>query len=143
MLTVKKPDNFHSDFQAVGCFVEVQGSILQLLRTKISRGGPLKWGSPGGKIEPGESAEMAMVRELKEEIGLAVSERQLQRFPAQFVVYPDCAFEYAPFKLVFPFRPEIALSHEHIAYVWLPVMHLESLALMQDQFESTKLVYQF
>lgn len=44
----------------------------RLLLTQRPPGGPLglQWEFPGGKIEPGESAEHALVREVREELGV-------------------------------------------------------------------------
>ena len=53
------------------------GRVLLQKRRADSRHGGL-WEFPGGKIEPGESGESALVREIAEELGIAVALGDLQ-----------------------------------------------------------------
>ena len=55
------------NIQVVGAAIIEDGKILCAQRGP-SMSLPLKWEFPGGKIEPGESPEEALVREIREEI---------------------------------------------------------------------------
>ena len=56
--------------QVVAGIIERQGRIL-ICRRKPEQSHPLKWEFPGGKVEPGETPEQALARELQEELGIA------------------------------------------------------------------------
>ena len=55
--------------QVVAAIIERDGRILICRRTGEQLHA-LKWEFPGGKVEPGESPEQALARELEEELGL-------------------------------------------------------------------------
>lgn len=142
MIHFNKPAGFASDFSAVGCFVESGGQILQLLRAGDRKIEPGKWGSPAGRIEHGETPELAIAREIAEEIGIRISQDQLDKIGSVFVFYPNASFEYFMFKLRFTYKPEITLSSEHTAFVWISPEEACSLYLMLDEWEVIKLAYQ-
>jgi NDP-sugar pyrophosphorylase family protein len=56
------------DVEVVGAIVMGRGKLLLEERTAPER----TWDTPGGKLEPGESPAEALVRELREELGVAV-----------------------------------------------------------------------
>jgi 8-oxo-dGTP diphosphatase len=57
--------------QGVVAVIEHEGRLLAIRRAAgIAAGG--SWCLPGGAVEPGESLEQALVREVREEVGLDV-----------------------------------------------------------------------
>jgi len=129
MIYLEQPEDFVSQFESVGCLLIVQKKILILLRSASSKIEPLKWGHPAGKIEPDETAESAILREMREETGLSLMRTQL-RFIHTFFV------DYATYSCCdMPFYPEIKLSAEHRSHVWIFPSDVQSLCLMQDEKE--------
>lgn len=65
--------------------VDSDARILLQKRRKGAEHGGL-WEFPGGKVEPGEHPQMALVRELEEELSIAVAESALM--PMGFAMTP-------------------------------------------------------
>jgi 8-oxo-dGTP diphosphatase len=57
--------------QVVAAILRRENRIL-ICQRRADQAHALKWEFPGGKIEPGESPEDALVRELREELGIEV-----------------------------------------------------------------------
>ncbi|ASZ12860.1 NUDIX domain-containing protein [Chitinophaga pendula] len=73
----------------VACLVHVENGQLLLIESKKNPG---IYYMPGGKIEPGETAEQALVRELQEELNITIDPATIRHFGdfrAQAVNQPD------------------------------------------------------
>jgi 8-oxo-dGTP diphosphatase len=55
--------------QVVAAVIERSDRRLLIGQRRAHDTSPLKWEFPGGKVEPNESAEQALARELREELG--------------------------------------------------------------------------
>ena len=68
----------------VAAVIERGGQILIAQRKNLGHH-PLKWEFPGGKVEPGETPEAAVIRELQEELGIAARiDRELLRYEYEY-----------------------------------------------------------
>lgn len=73
----------------VACaLIDPDGRVLLAQRPADKAMGGL-WEFPGGKMEPGEAPESALIRELREELGIAVKEACLAPFTFASHAYTD------------------------------------------------------
>jgi len=84
----------------------------------------LKWEFPGGKVEPNENPEHALVREIKEELGCAVDViRPLPRFTHD---YGTVIIEMIPYVCALSANSTSPHPHEHVALAWAALADLKT-----------------
>jgi 8-oxo-dGTP diphosphatase len=87
----------------------------------------LKWEFAGGKVEPGEAPEAALVREIKEEFGCdIILLRALPRFTHD---YETVVIEMIPFVCAVTATSLPPQAHEHVAICWVTREELQSMDL--------------
>ena len=108
---------------AAAALVDVDGRVLICQRPEGKQLAGL-WEFPGGKLEPGETPEQCLIRELNEELGIEVKEACL----APFVF---ASHSYESMHLLMPLylcrRWEgMVERREHAALAWVEPMKLAS-----------------
>lgn len=73
---------------AAAALIDPLGRVLITQRPQHKALGGL-WEFPGGKVEPGEAPEAALIRELKEELDLSVASEDLKPFAFASHAYPE------------------------------------------------------
>ncbi|MAU41318.1 MAG: 8-oxo-dGTP diphosphatase MutT [Kordiimonas sp.] len=101
---------------AAVAMVDVDGRILIAQRPEGKAMAGL-WEFPGGKVEAGETPERALIRELKEELGIDITEACLAPFTFASHTYED-------FHLLMPVFlcrrwDGFLQAHEHQALKWV------------------------
>ena len=78
----------------VCAIIEIENKTLVVQRSESMKL-PLKWEFPGGKIEPNESEEDCIKREIREELNIEII--LLKRLKPTYYEYPNIAIELIPF----------------------------------------------
>lgn len=84
---------------------------------------PLKWEFPGGKVEPNETPEECIKREIMEELNIQISLKQM--LPPTNFDYPTISIRLIPFVSIFN-EGKLRLK-EHVRFLWLSKNELHSL----------------
>lgn len=100
--------------------------ILILRRHPKSRTNPHKWELPGGKVDPGEFFDNALIREIKEETSLdgkigdfceAVQDDYVHKRTVQIIMYLK------------DLKGEVKISDEHDDWMWASLDKIKELEL--------------
>ncbi len=104
---------------ATGILKNNEDNILFLRRSPHSKRWPLEWQLPEGKIETEETPAETIVREVKEETGLNVT--NVIFLGKNQIEYEWNSKKIMVFRTIFQieFEGNVSLSEEHIEYRWV------------------------
>ena len=85
------------------CYL-IRGDETLLLRKAEGLWGGGKWNAPGGKLLPGEAPQRGAVREVREETGLFVRERDLKALGTLRFFFGERSEKSSPDWIVYVFR---------------------------------------
>jgi 8-oxo-dGTP diphosphatase len=107
-------------------------NILILKRAPNSRSNPRCWELPGGKVEPGESFDKAMIREIKEETNLDITLKRAVGIAQQDLPYIHSVHVIMTVDVD---SGDLKISEEHTEFKWATLEEIKSLNL-SNWFES-------
>lgn len=113
-------------FVAKAVIIDERGKCLVLYRSKTHPDSALKPDLPGGRVENNESPVVALLREIKEETGMAVALDDVQVAFSSSDIFDDKNFV----RLLFIVRvagagPTVMISWEHDSATWMSLTDLQ------------------
>lgn len=99
----------------VACAIIIHNGKVLLAQRSEKMKLPLKWEFPGGKIEPGESAEDCIIREIREELDIEISVTDKLSGVLHNYQYADIILH----PLICKYEKGSIILHEHRAANWV------------------------
>jgi 8-oxo-dGTP diphosphatase len=131
VLTDRAAEGRFETIPVVAALIELGGKLL-ICQRKEGGAFSLKWEFPGGKVEPGESANAALERELREELGI---QAEIGECIGRSVYrYPDGPAVFVEFFRVASFGGEIT-THQFHDVRWVSTRELAGYDFLQADLE--------
>lgn len=113
-------------FVAAAALVDEKGRILVQKRPE---GKPMAglWEFPGGKVESGETPELALIRELREELNISVEQQDIE--PLAFASEPLAEKHLILLLYICRRWTGLVESPEALDLQWLPVTKIDGLPM--------------
>ncbi|MBI3236748.1 MAG: NUDIX hydrolase [Chlamydiales bacterium] len=116
--------------EVAAAYVDRDGKIL-LLQNSSHKSEGAAWGVPAGKFEEGETPLQAVKRELCEETGLDLPEKDFSSLGALYISKPHVRYVYHLFSVSLIDDASVQFCAEHSAYKWASKEEMEKLILME------------
>lgn len=113
--TLKSDSNELKRIEVVAAIIEKDGKIL-ICRRAENKTRALKWEFPGGKIEPGETPEQAVLRECREELNVDLCVKG--EFMRVLHSYPDIEIQLTVFRTASIGSDPRCIEHKEIRFVY-------------------------
>ncbi len=115
----------------VSCAIIINDSKILAVQRGPKSSNPLKWEFPGGKIQPNETAEQCIVREIEEELNVTIG--LLYKLESVDFDYVTKQIKLIPF-VCRMIKGEILLT-EHIAKLWFDLNNWKTLDWSAADYE--------
>lgn len=120
----------HTLLVVAAALVNEQNEVL-LAQRPAHKPMPGLWEFPGGKIERGETADSALIRELKEELGVEVAQTDLEPFWFLSHTYEELDFHLMMPVWIVRRWQGVARALEHQAIAWKHPLHMHDLPMIE------------
>lgn len=135
------PKNFAPRMEVSICFIK-DGDRVLFLKRQYNKPEGNTWGIPGGKLDPGETAKKAVIREVSEETGIELDGSKVRYFGKVYAKSETNEVILHVFETTLKNQPEVTINpKEHQDYQWVTLDESLSLPLIPGEEECIELFY--